>query len=165
MTTPSRPRVLFAEKLRPSWWIWTFCAVFASAWILVFQPVSLGLGVVVGAAIFAALGIILIVTTPEVVVTESRVRAGRASIEPRHLARPEALGPEAATKARGTEFNALSYQCLRGWIQPLVRVQVVDPQDPTPSWLISSRRPNELAAALEQAAAADSEAAGGPAGR
>jgi hypothetical protein len=29
-----------------------------------------------------------------------------------------------------------------------VRVEVVDPQDPTPYWLVSTRRPDDLARAL-----------------
>jgi hypothetical protein len=44
----------------------------------------------------------------------------------------------------------------RPWIGPAVRVEVRDEADPTPYWLISSRRPAELAAALRDAAQAAS---------
>lgn len=30
-----------------------------------------------------------------------------------------------------------------------VRVEVLDPEDPTPYWVVSTRRPMELAASLE----------------
>ncbi len=37
---------------------------------------------------------------------------------------------------------------IRGWVQPVVRVPITDPADPAPYWLLSSRRPKELAAAI-----------------
>lgn len=159
MTAPTESSVLFREKLTPAWWIWLIAAGFSAAWILVFQPVSLEVGVVVAVILFIALAILLIISTPEITVTPSRVRAGRASIEPRFLADAVALHGGDATKARGTEFNALSYLCLRGWVQPLVSVKVTDPQDPTPSWLISSRRPEELAEAINRATELDRQQA------
>ena len=33
-------------------------------------------------------------------------------------------------------------------MKPVVRVPVEDPADPAPYWLVSSRRPDQLAAAL-----------------
>lgn len=144
---------LFSERLSPAWWIWLVAAGFGAAWILVFQPVSAVIGVIVALIVFGALAIALTTTTPVVSVTRRRVRAGRASIEPWLLARPEALRGEDARRARGVEFNALSYQCLRGWIQPMVRVEVADPEDSTPYWLISTRRPEQLAEALREAGA------------
>lgn len=145
--------VLFTERLSPAWWIWLVAAGFSAAWILVFQPVSAVIGVIVALIVFGALAVVLTTTTPAVSVTRRRVRAGRASIEPWLLASPEALRGEDARRARGVEFNALSYQCIRGWIQPMVRVEVADPEDSTPYWLISTRRPEELAEALRKAGA------------
>ncbi|HWJ84512.1 MAG TPA: DUF3093 family protein, partial [Cellulomonas sp.] len=34
------------------------------------------------------------------------------------------------------------------WIHAGVRIELVDPADPTPYWIVTSRRPDELAAAL-----------------
>jgi hypothetical protein len=52
--------------------------------------------------------------------------------------------------ARGPELDARAYLCLRGWIAGGVRVPVLDPQDPAPYWLVSSRRPGELAEAVRR---------------
>ncbi len=142
----------YSERLSPAAWIWLVAAGFSGAWILVFEMVNPTIGVVVALVVFALLAGALLMTTPEIRVTENRVRAGRASIEPWLLANAEPLRDAAATAARGTEFNALSYQCLRPWVQPLVRVQVTDPQDSTPYWLISTRNPEKLAAAINAAA-------------
>ncbi len=38
--------------------------------------------------------------------------------------------------------------CIRGWIDPVVRIEITDPADRTPYWLASTRHPDELVAAL-----------------
>jgi hypothetical protein len=39
---------------------------------------------------------------------------------------------------------------LRPWVDGVVRVALTDPADPAPYWLVSTRRPEVLAAALER---------------
>jgi len=60
-------------------------------------------------------------------------------------------GTRTATPISGPELDARAYLCLRGWIAAGVRVPVLDPRDPAPYWLVSSRRPAELAEALRLA--------------
>ena len=45
-------------------------------------------------------------------------------------------------------LDARAYLCIRGWIPTGIRVAVADPQDPTPYWLVSTRRPEELLTAF-----------------
>ena len=40
---------------------------------------------------------------------------------------------------------------IRGWVDPVVRVGIEDPDDPVPYWLISTRRPEDLIRALDEA--------------
>ena len=42
---------------------------------------------------------------------------------------------------RGRGIDPRAYLCQRAWLPAGVKVQVVDPADPTPYWLISSRQP------------------------
>jgi hypothetical protein len=94
------------------------------------------------------MAVLLILSTPAIVVTDDSLTVGRASIERRFVGAVEAFrGPE-ATAERGTRLNALAYLCIRGWIDPVVRIEINDPSDPTPYWLTSTRRPEELVAAL-----------------
>ena len=60
------------------------------------------------------------------------------------------LDPEAAEALRGPKADARAYLVLRGWIRTAVRVEVADPADPAPYWYVSTRRPEELAAALAE---------------
>lgn len=56
-----------------------------------------------------------------------------------YAAKIELLGPAAAP-------NVFIVQ--RPWIRSAVRIVIDDPADPTPYWIVSSRRPDRLAAAI-----------------
>jgi Protein of unknown function (DUF3093) len=60
------------------------------------------------------------------------------------------LDPAAMRRARGVELDARAFLCLRGWLAEGIRIPVLDPADRTPYWLLSSRRPDALIAALQQ---------------
>ena len=64
-------------------------------------------------------------------------------------------GPEAVA-ARGTGLDARAWTLLRGWVDPVARIALDDPDDPAPYWVVSTRHPTVLAAAIaaEQADAA-----------
>ncbi len=48
----------------------------------------------------------------------------------------------------GSEADARAYLLVRPYLKRAVRVTVVDPADPTPYWLVGTRHPEALAAAL-----------------
>lgn len=83
------------------------------------------------------------------IVVEGRsLRAGRAHIGAEHLGEVVALDAAQTKRAAGIEADARAYLLLRPYLKRAVRVEIVDPADPTPYWLISTRRPEELARAL-----------------
>ena len=43
---------------------------------------------------------------------------------------------------------------IRGWVSPVVRIELSDPSDPTPYWIVSTRSPAALVAAIASAKAA-----------
>jgi hypothetical protein len=82
------------------------------------------------------------------------LRAGRARIDVHLTGMAEALHGEEARTARGTGLDARAWTVLRPWVDGVLRVRLLDPADPAPYWLVSTRHPEELAAALERARAA-----------
>ncbi|TLM83803.1 DUF3093 domain-containing protein [Pseudarthrobacter sp. NamE5] len=149
---PSTPStggtVVYREKLWPNVWIWIISAGVAGAGILVFAPISAAAGYTAAVVLFAIIAILLILSTPSILVTESTLTVGRATIERRFVGVVQSFRGEEATAERGVRLNGLAYLCIRGWIDPVVKIDITDPSDPTPYWLASSRRPDELAAAL-----------------
>ena len=49
----------------------------------------------------------------------------------------------------GRDADARAYLLLRPYLKRAVRVEINDPADPTPYWLVGTRRPEDLAEALE----------------
>jgi hypothetical protein len=140
--------VAYRERLWPAPWVFIATALVIPASLLVFLPISLEAGVAVAIGLYAAIVGVLIGTTATIEVTGEGFRAGRARIERRFVgAATASTGPE-ATAERGVRLDARAWMLVRGWIPGVVRVELTDPEDPTPYWLVSSRRPDALARAL-----------------
>ncbi|GER23535.1 hypothetical protein NCCP1664_20300 [Zafaria cholistanensis] len=155
---PSTPAPLFQERLWPAWWVWPLVLGTGAAAFVALAPISIGAGIASGTVVALALAVALLVQSPTITVTAETLRVGRASIERRHIGAVDAHRGEAATYQRGRGLNGTAYLCLRGWIDPVVRIQITDELDATPYWLASTRRPEELSAALGGKAEAATEA-------
>ncbi|GAA1130833.1 DUF3093 domain-containing protein [Arthrobacter flavus] len=152
MSTPtpgsSVSTVLYEERLWPALWIWLVAAGAAGASVVTFAPINLTTGFIAATVVAVVLGTLLVLSTPRIVVTATHLTVGRATIERRFLGGASAFTGEDATAQRGPQLNGIAYLCIRGWISPVVRVEITDPDDPTPYWLTSTRRPDRLVAAL-----------------
>ena len=85
-------------------------------------------------------------------VVDDRVfRAGRARLPLRHVGRIAPLDTEQTRDARGRLADPAAYLCLRSWTSRTVLVEVEDPDDPHPYWLVSTRRGHDLAPVLAAA--------------
>jgi hypothetical protein len=89
------------------------------------------------------------------------LRAGRARIEVGHLGDVQPLDEEAARRLAGRDADARAFLLLRPYLRRAVRVDIADPADPAPYWLVSTRHPQRLAAALEAARTGRRDAAAG----
>ena len=87
-----------------------------------------------------------------VTVDDGMFQAGRARIPVTMLGAPVALDAQASRLRAGMDADARAYLLLRPYVQTSVQVPVQDPADPTPYWLVSTRRPDQLVAALSAAA-------------
>jgi len=88
-------------------------------------------------------------SSTKVEVSGGELRAGDAHIPLDLLGEAEIIAPEDRRKAMGPFLDPAAYVLHRGWVKPIVRVLVNDPEDPTPYWMISTRRPEELVAAIK----------------
>jgi hypothetical protein len=146
-STPS-DAVLYNEKLWPNFWMWLVSAGLSGAGILVFAPISIAAGFTAAVVLFVIIAVLLVVSTPVITVTGSTLRVGRATIERSFIGTASAFRGTDATAERGTRLNGLAFLCIRGWIDPVVRIEITDPSDRTPYWLTSTRHPDQLLAAL-----------------
>lgn len=138
----------YTEVLRPSFGVYLIVALVLPILTLTFAPFSLPLGIGVSVVVFAAICVLLFTLSPRIVVTSTTLRAGRAVIERRYIGAVSAFSGDAARAERGVNLNATAWTLFRGYIDPVVKIEITDEQDPTPYWLVSSRRPLELATVL-----------------
>ncbi|MDI3241607.1 DUF3093 domain-containing protein [Arthrobacter sp. AL08] len=148
ISTPSDATVVYNEKLWPNAWIWLVAAGLSGAGILVFAPISMFAGITAAVVLFTIISVLLVLSTPSITVTAATLRVGRATIERGFVGSASAFRGKEATAERGTRLNGLAFLCIRGWIDPVVRVEITDPSDRTPYWLASTRHPDQLLAAL-----------------
>jgi hypothetical protein len=76
------------------------------------------------------------------------LEAGTARLPLTALGAATALDAEAARRLRTTEADARAFMLLRGYVRTAVRVDVTDPEDPTPYLYLSTRRPDKLVKVL-----------------
>ena len=147
--TSARGEVL--ERLWPAAWVWGAVAVLAACCALVVARLD-GVAALVTLPVSAlVLGGALVASAPVVGVRDGEFVAGRAHVPLALVGRVEPLDEAAMRHAVGPGLDARSYLCLRGWVGTGLRLELCDPHDPTPSWVVSSRRPAALAAAVESA--------------
>jgi hypothetical protein len=166
---PARPRAVpsdivatddYAERLRLPWWLWLVglglaLLVAVEVWmgapgLRSWVPFVVALPLAAG-ALWALGRIRVAVRDGELRVDDARLPVGYVD---------DALPLDAAGRREvlGVGADPLAFVVQRPWVPGAVQVVLADPADPTPFWVVSSRDPVRLAAAI--LAARDARVAG-----
>ncbi|MFE1311077.1 DUF3093 domain-containing protein [Streptomyces sp. NPDC058755] len=133
-----------------SWWLISFLVGVSFALILLpFGTLPLLGGLVGGTA--AAAVVASAYGSLRIRVVGDALIAGEAKIPVSALGDSEILDPEEARAWRTYKADTRAFLLLRAYIPRALRVEVTDPQDPTPYLYLSTREPERLAAAIEAA--------------
>ena len=138
----------YREKLWASPAPYVATALIIPASILVFAPISMLAGMLIAAGLYGACVLALLLSAPVVQVRNGELIAGRASISTDLIGEVLPFDGEEAVLERGRRLDARAWLLIRGWIRPVVRIPIVDATDPAPYWLVSTRHPQKLAAAI-----------------
>lgn len=142
----------FREKLRVPlrWWALGTLLV-GSFWLAMVVAVPEALAWTVAGLLQLVLALLLrAYGSKKITVTDEWLTAGRARIERTYVGVSTALDPEQMRLLAGRHASARAYLLLRPYISTGVRIDIEDERDPTPYWLVSSRRASALAAALSE---------------
>lgn len=143
----------YRERLWASVWVYLTTALVIPASLLVFLPINFTAGVIVAIAIYAGCVGVLIATSPVIEVSSEQLTAGRARLPIAFIGEVTGHSGEEATLQRGQKLDARAWLMIRGWVSPVVRIEVSDTKDPTPYWLVSTRQPAAMIAAIAEAKA------------
>ena len=145
-------RVVFRERVHAPVWIWLLALMLTASLGVAY---GFRLGTVSGVVAFlVSQGLVswwLLATAPLVVVDDRVLRAGRARLPLRFVGRIAPLDTAQTRDARGRLADPAAFLCLRSWVSRSVLVEVEDPDDPHPYWLVSTRRGRDLAPLLAAA--------------
>ena len=140
----------YRERLSPSWWMVVAVGLVMPATLLIFLPLSPLVGVLAGIGMWGGSLTVLWLFSPVIEVTNGVLRVGNARIEATYIGPVQAFRGEDARHEKGPGAHGLAWMSLRPWIDPVVKITVLDSDDPIPYWLVSTRRPEELISSLRQ---------------
>lgn len=149
-SSSARLKPVFEERLRVPvrWWV-LWGLMLASFWLAMVAAIPGPLPwYITGVLVVVLVCLLRSYGSVRIVVTDQWLQAGQARIERCYLGEIDALGAGLMRAISGPEADARAFLVLRPYIAAGVRVCLVDGRDPVPYWLVSSRRPEALAAAL-----------------
>jgi hypothetical protein len=130
------------------WWVQA-TMLLATLWLafVVAMPLWAASGAA-GALLLLVYALFVWIGSARLALHDGVLHAGTAHIGVEHLGAPEPLDREETRRVHGVDADARAFLLTRPYLQRSVKVPVHDPEDPTPYWLLSTRHPRRLAAAL-----------------
>ena len=149
-------QIVYRERLTPRPVVWLVLGAFAGA-VGIAYSAALGVlvGVVVGLCLAVLIFTVLWLTSPVVAVSPGTVSAGPATLPILSIAKTSVLDTDdvkLARDGRHPHADARSYTLIRPWAGSAgVLITLFDSADPHPSWVVTSRNPAALIAAIQGA--------------
>ncbi|WP_029112669.1 DUF3093 domain-containing protein [Mycobacterium sp. URHB0044] len=154
-TRATSQSVRYQERLRVPWWWWLPGFGLAA---LIAVEVNMGVEAIPDwvpfAVLFAVAAAVLVWfgrTDLRVVGDDqngAELWVGAAHLPVSVISRSAEVPRSAKSAALGRQLDPAAYVVHRAWIGPMVLLVLDDPDDPTPYWLVSCRRPSRVLAAL-----------------
>lgn len=159
MPTDDASRV-FHERRRVPWWWWLVSlavavpsvevvAVYAPEMTSTRSALIAVIALVVTVAVVAA-GL-LAASRSTVLVDRSGLHVDGTLLPVSSIGRVRVLDRESARLVLGRDARADAHLSIRPWLHTAVQIEVDDAADPTPYWVVATKRPEQLAQVLAQA--------------
>jgi hypothetical protein len=147
-SSPTPP--VFRERLYVTWWHWPLpliaAGLLAAEVHMGYPGVRAWLPYVI--TIPLALVFLFRFGNAKVEVRDGELWAGEAHLPLNYIGEVRIVPASAKRQVLGPRFDPAAFALHRGWVGPMVFIEVADADDPTPYWLLSTRKPEELVAAL-----------------
>lgn len=134
----------------PGWW-WLVAGAFLFSFVVAF---GWYLGVL-DAVVVAVLGAIAVAwvllgwSRGPIRVDDDALQVGPNRLEWPWVGTVTALDKQAATELLGPGADPRAFLQIRPWLPEVVRVEITDPVDPHPYWVVGTRDAHRLAEAIE----------------
>jgi hypothetical protein len=141
----------FREVIRMPFWLLGFIYfLFLSLVIAVWAAIGNQPALLTWVASTIAIVLIARKSTLTIEIDADELRAGPAHIALEYIGEVTALDSKEMGRLRTRDADPASFLIFRFWRSTGVKVEINDPQDQTPYWLITSKKNIELAKLLSQ---------------
>jgi hypothetical protein len=141
--------VIFTEVLRPPIWVLAFIYfMFLSLVIAIWAALDTTSTMVAFAISTLAIPVIAQSLTSRIHVDQKELRVDKAHIEFKYLGNVTVLDSDAMRLLRTRDADPAAFLAIKFWASKGIKIEVIDPRDTTPYWLITSKRGEKLAALL-----------------
>jgi hypothetical protein len=139
----------FREVIRPPFWLLAFIYFMFLSLVIAFWA---ALGNQSALLSFIALTLLLIViavkSKSEVLVAGGELIVGGAHIDLKYLGEVKSLNRDEMRLLRTRDADPAAFLAIKFWISTGVKITLNDQRDPTPYWLVSCRKMEELKSTL-----------------
>jgi hypothetical protein len=144
---PTEP-IVYRERVRPNLGTFISVATLLPAVTLVSEPFDYRIGIAIGLTLMISIWAALFFLAPVIQVGSSHLTVARAKIPRNLLGNIEEIAKDQIFSERGPKLEPAAYKVFQGTVKTAIKITVNDPNDPTPYWIISTRKPAQLAEVL-----------------
>ena len=151
MSEPEKPEsLLYRERVLPNFG--TFAATFAllPSIAIISEPFDIRIGLAIGVVAVITIWTLLILRAPKIELSLLELKVGRVAILRNLIGEVEVISKEGIFLERGPKLDPGAYKVFQGSVKTAIKISITDPEDQTPYWLISTRKPDKLAELLKR---------------
>lgn len=138
----------YVERVFPPMGLYIATLLLIPAVTLMLGPYNWLVAFIISVLVWVTTAAVLHFGSPRIEISSGTLILGRASLPVAILHSPVILRDRDAFAARGPNLRADTYLQIRGGVDAVVKIQNSDPEDPYNFVLLSTRKPEELAAAI-----------------
>jgi hypothetical protein len=135
----------FREVIRPPLWVlafiyFMFLSLVVAVWAALGNRSAL-------AALIATTVLIIVISIrarSHISITEAELVIDKAHIDKKYCGEVTVLDRDAMRLIRTRDADPAAFLAIKFWISTGVKIAIVDDRDPTPYWLVSSKKAEEL---------------------
>jgi hypothetical protein len=142
----------YRESLRTPWWWYPVALAVASILAAEFHIADYSLTDWIPYSVLLPFSVVVVwwLGRSKLIITETELDIRGAHIALRFVEDVVALDARTLRRVIGREGDPLAFVSIRPWIGPGVQLQLSDPEDSTPYWIVSTRHPHEVAALIRK---------------
>lgn len=140
----------YREKLWPSFGVWMLVPLIGFMCAVAVAPIAPEVSLITAITVTIALALWAAAAATKIEVTDEHLLCGDAKLPISVISGGALIAEPDVRRQMGPDLDARAFVTVRGWVPTMVRLTLEDPEDDTPYWLVSTRRPEELLAALQK---------------